>query len=311
MRGRFAPSPTGQLHLGNAMTALLSWLQVRAQGGAFLLRIEDLDSPRCRPELTDDLLRDLQYLGLNWDAPPVYQSTRHQAYQAALEQLRGEGLLYPCFCSRAEIARAASAPHGDSEEGPRYPGTCASLSVEAVKERSQRKRPALRFRAPPGQVHFEDGALGPYSQDVRERVGDFVVCRNDGVASYQLAVVVDDAQSEITDVLRGEDLLPSTARQLQLYAALRLSPPRFTHVPLLIGEDGKRLAKREGAFAISHLRTSGVPAEQVVGLLASWCGLHGGAPVLPKDLVSRFSLGRLRKTAIPVAEAELRRLLNP
>lgn len=310
MRGRFAPSPTGRLHLGNAMTALLSWLQVRAQGGSFLLRIEDLDSTRCRPELTEDLLSDLRYLGLNWDASPVYQSTRHQAYQEALDRLMGEGLLYPCFCSRAEIARAASAPHGDSEEGPRYPGTCAALSAEAVREERRRKRPALRFRAPPGPLFFEDGAIGPYSQDVREQVGDFVVCRNDGVASYQLAVVVDDAQSGITDVLRGEDLLSSTARQLQLYAALGLSSPRFAHVPLLIGEDGKRLAKREGAFAISHLRTSGVPAEQVVGLLAWWCGLHDGTPVLPKDLVPRFSLERVRKTSIPVDEAEVRRLLN-
>ena len=180
-----------------------------------------------------------------------------------------------------------------------------------MRERSKQKRPALRFRSPPGQLSFEDGAIGPYSQDVREQVGDFVVCRNDGVASYQLAVVVDDAQSEITDVLRGEDLLPSTGRQLQLYAALGLSSPRFTHVPLLIGEDGKRLAKREGVFAISYLRTSSVPAERVVGLLASWCGLHDGSPVRPQDLVPRFSLGRLRKTAIPVAETEVRRLLNP
>jgi glutamyl-tRNA synthetase len=237
-RGRFAPSPTGRLHLGNARSALLGWLQARAAGGQFLLRVEDLDRARCRPQYVDDLMRDLEWLGLTWDEPPLFQSARDEVYRDALTKLEQRGLVYPCFCTRAEIARAASAPHGLSDEGPRYPGLCARLSAAEIAERSRTRTPAWRFRAQPGEVRFVDGLQGPYSQDVEAVVGDFVVRRNDGVASYQLAVVVDDAATGITHVLRGDDLLSSTPRQLQLYAALGLTAPEFFHVPLVLGEDG-------------------------------------------------------------------------
>jgi glutamyl-tRNA synthetase len=250
--------------------------------------VEDLDRARCRPQFLDDLMRDLEWLGLTWDEPPLFQSVRDEVYREALERLERLGRVYPCFCTRAEIARAASAPHGLSEEGPRYPGTCAGLSPSEIAERARTRTPAYRFRTQPGEVRFVDGLQGPYSQDVATVVGDFVVRRNDGVASYQLAVVVDDAASRITHVLRGDDLISSTPRQLQLYAALGLPAPEFSHVPLVLGEDGKRLAKREGAFALAELRERGLPAERVLGLLAAWSGLGDGSPIALEELVQRF-----------------------
>jgi glutamyl-tRNA synthetase len=284
----------------------LGWLQVRAQGGKFLLRIEDLDRARCRPELLDDLFRDLEYLGLDHDEPPVFQSRRAAAYDEALAHLTAQGRLYPCFCTRGEIARSSSAPHGPSDDGPRYPGTCAQLSRAEAADREKSRKPALRFRPAAGVVAFKDLLRGPASQDVAAEVGDFVVRRNDGVASYQLAVVVDDAASGITDVLRADDLLGSTPRQLALYQALGLPSPRFAHVPLLLGEDGKRLAKREGASAVSELRLAGVPAEKVIGLLAKWSGLSDGSPARAAELVPGFSLARVRREPVVVSDSELR-----
>jgi len=310
-RGRFAPSPTGKLHLGNARSALLGWLHARSQGGEFLLRIEDLDRARCRPEHEANLLADLEYLGLTWDGPLVRQSERGAAYEAALERLDRQGRLYPCFCSRAEIARAATAPHGASDDGPRYPGTCARLTPAERAEKARTRPPALRFRPEPSTVtRFDDLLRGPQAQDVDAAVGDFVVRRNDGVASYQLAVVVDDAAAGVTDVLRGDDLLSSTPRQLQLIDALGLPRPRHAHVPLLLGEDGKRLAKREGALAVTDLRSMGVPAEKVIGLLASWSGLGDGGPISAADLVPRFLLKNVLREPAIVVESTLRTTLG-
>jgi glutamyl-tRNA synthetase len=309
-RGRFAPSPTGRIHLGNARSALLGWLQARAAGGQFLLRIEDLDRARCRPQYLEELYRDLEWLGLDWDEPPLIQSQRDAIYREALEKLERVGRVYPCHCTRAEIARAASAPHGLSEEGPRYPGICAGLTPELLAERARTRVPALRFRAAPGEWCYEDGLHGRYCQDVATVVGDFVVRRNDGVASYQLAVVVDDAASGITDVLRGDDLLSSTPRQLQIYEALGLKAPRFWHVPLVLGEDGKRLAKREGAFAVAELRERGVPVERVLGLLAAWSGLGTGAPVTLEELVHRFRPELLPRSPVVAPEAQLKEALG-
>ncbi|ATB36426.1 glutamyl-Q tRNA(Asp) ligase [Cystobacter fuscus] len=310
LRGRFAPSPTGRIHLGNARSALLGWLQARAAGGRFLLRIEDLDRARCRPAFLDDLYRDLTWLGLDWDEPPLVQSERGEVYQAALETLERAGRVYPCFCTRAEIARAASAPHGLGEEGPRYPGTCATLTPEARAARAATRPPAWRFQAIPEEWCFEDGLHGRYCQDVAAAVGDFVVRRNDGVASYQLAVVVDDAASGITDVLRGDDLLSSTPRQLQLYEALGVTPPRFWHVPLVLGEDGKRLAKREGAFAVAELRERGIAVERVLGLLAAWSGLGDGSPMTREELIHRFRPELLPRTPVVAHETLLKEALG-
>ncbi|MBF5043586.1 tRNA glutamyl-Q(34) synthetase GluQRS [Aggregicoccus sp. 17bor-14] len=314
MRGRFAPSPTGRMHLGNARSALLGWLQARAAGGRFLVRVEDLDRARCRPEHVQVLWEDLRWLGLDWDEPPLFQSAREEAgaYREALERLSREGRIYPCFCTRAEVARAASAPHGPFDDGPRYPGTCAHLSTAQAEARARTRAPALRFRVPEGtRVRFVDGVHGAVEQDVAQAVGDFVVRRNDGVASYQLAVVADDAASGITHVLRGDDLLGSTPRQLLLFEALgHAPPPAYAHVPLVLGEDGKRLAKREGAFALADLRARGLPPERALGLLALWSGLGDGSPVSAAELVERFSLERLPRAPVTALQAQLEAALG-
>lgn len=244
--------------------------------------------------MMESQLADLAWLGLEWDEGPFLQSARQELYEKGLRRLEERGLLYPCFCSRREIAGAASAPHG-AEEGPAYPGTCRTLSPREIVERAgERGTPALRFRVPAGEVRFHDLLQGEVSFQPADEVGDFVVRRKDGVAAYQLAVVVDDAAMGITHVLRGADLLPSTARQILLYDALGLPPPLWTHVPLLLGADGERLAKRHGAVSLRELREGGVPARKVVGWLASSCGLAApGEEITAAGLVSRFDLHRL------------------
>ncbi|HLN61721.1 MAG TPA: tRNA glutamyl-Q(34) synthetase GluQRS, partial [Symbiobacteriaceae bacterium] len=274
-RGRFAPTPSGQMHIGNARTALLAWLQIRHAGGRFVLRMEDIDKPRSRPDLAQQILDDLRWLGLDWDEgpdvggpyAPYTQSEREELYHAALQQLTAEGWLYPCYCSRAEIMAIASAPHGLSAEGPVYPGTCRCLTPEQRAERAARgKVPSLRFAMPDEPVAFMDGVAGAQSFAAGAG-GDFVVHRADGIIGYQLAVVVDDAAMQMTDVLRGWDLLDSTPRQLMLYRALGLTPPQFAHVPLLMGPDGSRLSKRHGSVAVASMRAAGAPAERVVGYI--------------------------------------------
>lgn len=293
-RGRFAPSPTGRLHLGNVRSALLGWLWARASGGEFLLRVEDLDPDRCKPVFTEGLFEDLAWLGLDWDGPVWKQSERTALYDEALAQLAAKGRAYRCWCSRAEVARAASAPHL-GEEGPIYPGTCREGGVPKPG-----RQPAWRFRVAPGVERFEDALHGLVTQDVEREVGDFTIRRIDGVASYQLAVVVDDALSGVTHVLRGEDLLSSTGRQLQLQRALGHAAPRYAHVPLLMQADGKRLAKREGASTVAGLRALGWSAERVIGQLAAWSGLGDGTPVSARSLVAGFSLERVKKEATVV-----------
>ena len=303
-RGRFAPSPTGPMHLGNARTALLAWLAARAEGGRLVMRVEDLDRPRIRPGMEESILGELRWLGLDWDegpdaggpAGPYRQSERFPLYRAALARLRDAGLVYPCFCSRAEVARAAEAPHGPGEDGPRYPGTCRDLAERERRERSLRHLPAWRLRVEAGPVTFDDGLHGPQAFDVAAQVGDFVVARADGIPAYQLAVAVDDAAMAVTDVVRGDDLLASTARQILLYRALGSPPPRFAHVPLLVGPDGKRLAKRHGAVSLGELRRRGADPRRVVALLARLSGLSGAEiPLAPADLVAGFVLARISR----------------
>ncbi len=318
-RGRFAPSPTGPLHLGNARTALLSWLDARARGGRYLMRIEDLDLPRVRAGAEESILDELRWLGLDWDegpdvgggSGPYRQSERLDRYREALERLRGSGLVYPCFCSRAEVAAATLAPHGPGDDGPRYPGTCRDLSTAGRAARARHRAPAWRFRVSEEAVGFDDGLRGPRSVDVGAEVGDFVVARADGIPSYQLAVVVDDAAMGVTDVVRGDDLLPSTARQIVLYRALGHAPPRFAHVPLVVGSDGERLAKRHGAPTLGELRRRGADPRAVCGFLSALSGIPpGGGPRWPRDLVPGFRLERVPAAASRLDPDEAARLVG-
>jgi glutamyl-tRNA synthetase len=262
------------MHLGNARTALLARLQTGVAGGRCALRIEDLDRDRCRPEWEAALREDLAWLGLEWDIEAARQSTRAAAYEAAIATLARTGHVYECYCSRAEV-RAASAPHGPADDGPVYAGTCRSLTEhERTQRRGEGRRAALRLRVEPGVVAFHDLVRGAVEQDVASTVGDLVIRRSDGVHAYQLAVVVDDAELGVTDVLRGDDLLGSTPRQILLQRLLGLPTPRYAHVPLLYADSGERLAKRHGGATIRALREAGTdPAELARELLEPVRGL--------------------------------------
>src|SRR3954463_8100709 len=254
--GRFAPSPTGTLHLGNLRTALLAWLFARSADARFLVRMEDLDTGRVRERFYDEQLHDLAALGLDWDGPIVRQSERLPLYADAVDRLRAEGLVYECWCTRAEVREAASAPHGDLPEGA-YPGTCLRLtSAERAEREASGRPPALRVRADAAQVTFEDRLAGTRAGGV----ADFVVRRNDGAYAYNLAVVVDDADQGIGEVVRGADLLETTPRQLLLARLLALPEPRYAHVPLMLGADGTRLAKRHGAVTLADRAAIGEDA---------------------------------------------------
>jgi glutamyl-tRNA synthetase len=252
--GRFAPSPTGTLHLGNLRTALLAWLFARTAGARFLVRMEDLDQGRVIAGSAEQQLQDLRSLGVDWDGEVVFQSHRHDAYEAAIERLRAGGRLYECFCTRAEIRAAASAPHGPLPEGA-YPGTCLRLTeAERRRKRAGGRPPALRMRAAAARVAFADRVHGAQEGVV----DDFVVRRNDGTPAYNLAVVVDDAWQGIGEIVRADDLLESTPRQILLAKALGLEPPAYAHVPLVLGPDGSRLAKRHGAVTLGELDAGAV-----------------------------------------------------
>jgi glutamyl-tRNA synthetase len=284
--GRLAPSPTGAQHLGNARTYLIAWLRARSRGGRVLLRIEDIDSPRVKPGAAEQVCEDLHWLGLDWDEGPFAQTDRLPLYEAALRQLQARDLVYPCTCTRSDIELAASAPHLD-HEGPAYPGTCAGRSSADAAGLAGRPY-AWRFRAGSAAVDFVDGYRGPVHG---EAGGDYVVWKSAGTPAYQLAVVVDDVAMGITEAVRGDDLIPSTPRQLLLYEALGLPAPRFTHVPLVVGSDGRRLAKRHGDTRLATMRAAGVRAESVLGLLAWSCGWLGEVePVRAAELLPRFRL---------------------
>lgn len=252
------------------------------------MRIEDIDRPRVVAGSADEICRDHEWLGLDWDEGPVFQSTRNDAYEAALAKLTEAGLVYPCTCSRREIAKVASAPHGD--DGPRYPGTCREGPTKPDRQ------PALRFRFDEPSPGFRDLLCGAYPEG--KVGGDFVLRRFDGIWAYQLAVVVDDADMKITEVIRGADLLSSTPRQIALYKALHRDIPEFAHVALVVGKDGRRLAKRHGAKAIAALRDAGRSPEEVIGELACSLGIAStSAPIRPEELVSGFDIEKISRSA--------------
>jgi glutamyl-tRNA synthetase len=308
-RGRYAPSPTGVLHLGNLRTALLAWLFARSSGCAFILRVEDLDQPRVRPGATSRMLADLRWLGLEWDEGPnvggplgpYFQSQREALYTAAFARLRAADLVYPCYCARSELARIASAPQQEGQGGdsPRYPGTCRDLTVAQRAEREAAgRRPSWRFRAPQGETTFNDLLHGEIAENVAATVGDFIVRRSDGVFAYQLAVVVDDALMGVDQIVRGEDLLSSTARQLALYDALGYPrPTEYAHVTLALDATGARLAKRDAAAGLDALRTAGRTAEDIVGALAASCGLWPeGTPATLAQVLATFDPAEILRT---------------
>jgi len=311
LRGRLAPSPTGHLHVGNAWAFLLCWLGVRAGGGQLVLRMEDIDPDRSRPEFAEEIMRDLEWLGLDWDEGPdvggplgpYAQSLRLERYAEVIEELTSMGRTYPCYCSRKELRTMASAPHLE-DVGPIYPGTCLLLSPEQRREReAQGRRSSLRLQGS-GETVFHDLVHGEVRLGWSECGGDFPLRRSDGVVSYQLAVAVDDMDQRIGIVVRGADILPCTPRQILLLRLLGAQVPRYAHVPLLLDHTGERLAKRHQACELRALRTAGIDPRAVAGYLAFRAGLLPvAARVSPKEIISDFAWNKIPKTAVQLEDA--------
>lgn len=308
IRGRFAPSPSGRMHLGNLCCALLAWLSVRSQNGEMLLRIEDLDPDRCKRAYAEQLCDDLLWLGLDWDEGPgkigqfgpYYQSERRHIFEEALQALKEQNLVYPCFCTRAQL-HAASAPHA-SDGVFRYAGTCRDLNAAEIEEKALSRSPAMRFRTPEGIVKFDDLFLGPQQFDVQNMFGDFLIRRSDGVHAYQLAVTVDDALMGVTEVIRGSDLLTSTGCQLQLFSALNKTAPRYGHIPLLVNTEGRRLSKRERDLDIGVLRSRLSP-EELCGHLAHLLGmLEKPEPLTAQEMIPLYKTADLSHGTITVPD---------
>ena len=306
--GRLAPSPTGAQHLGNARTYLLAWLSARSAGGRVVLRIEDIDSPRVKPWAIEQAMVDLRWLGLDWDEgpdvggihAPYLQTERIATYENALQRLIEFGLAYPCTCTRKDIESAASAPHesvGDSIylDGPIYNGRCAGwrLGEPLPAEGTY----CWRFRSPDRSLKIVDQFYGELELNPHQSLGDFPLTRKNGQAAYQLAVVVDDDAMEVTEVVRGDDLIPSIFRQLPLIDALRFMRPNYFHVPLVVGPDGRRLAKRHGDTRLSQYRDSGIIPEAIIGWAAHSIGLRDtNQPIQAAELVATFKWSNVRKT---------------
>ena len=300
--GRFAPSPSGRMHLGNVFSALLAWLSAKSAGGEILLRIEDLDPSRSRETYAEAIMEDFRWLGLGWDRRSENQSRRGEIYTAAIEKLQAQALVYPCYCTRDQL-HAASAPHA-SDGRVIYPGFCRDLTAQ---QRGQMKKtPSLRLRVPHETIVFTDGLQGQQEMDLAADWGDFIIRRADGVAAYQLAVVVDDGQSGVTQVVRGRDLLSSTPAQLYLYRLLGLPAPKFYHVPMLLAPDGRRLSKRDRDLDLGELRKLW-PPEQIIGLLAHLCGLiPRWEKVSAAELAEEFSWDKICREDITLDIQKLR-----
>jgi glutamyl-tRNA synthetase len=297
--GRLAPSPTGSQHIGNARTYLIAWLSARQAGGLVKLRIEDIDVWRNKPNAIPQALEDLAWLGLDYDGEPVIQSQNLPAHESALERLKAAELVYPCTCTRTDILAAASAPHLE-HEGPVYPGTCAGRSASDAQGLTVPYAWRFRVKHTP---KFVDLYRGETALNLHEIGGDFIVWRSFKVPAYQLAVVVDDAEMQINEVIRGDDLVTSTPRQLLIYEALGLTPPRFGHVPLVVGPEGRRLAKRHGDSRLSTIRNAGIPAEKLLGVLAHSCGMMAEPrPITAKELIPLFSWKTLPPTPFMFTE---------
>lgn len=289
--GRFAPSPTGRMHAGNIYAALSAWLVAKSQGGTIVLRIEDLDRDRSKAEYINAVQRDFELLGLTWDQGPFFQHDRDEAYLEAFSALERKGLVYPCFCTRADL-HAASAPHRGEKFV--YPGTCRGLAGEQIAEKSMRRVPAQRLCVPDATYSFEDMVQGRYEQNLAHDCGDFLIRRSDQAFAYQLAVVVDDAAQGVTSIVRGVDLLCSTPQQLYLQELLGLDHPRYAHIPLLVAEKNRRLSKRDHDAGIEELLARFKTPEAIIGHIAGICGLAPTCdPATPEQLLATFDVARL------------------
>lgn len=295
---RLAPSPTGALHLGNARTFLVNWAMARRHGWRIILRIEDLDGPRIKPGADAQAIEDLRWLGIDWDEGPYYQRNDLTGYHRAMDVLRRKNLIYACSCTRKELETAQSAPHA-GEHDVRYPGTCRERKL-IDKGGDNATMLAWRVIVPDEDVVFCDELSGTRRENIQQKVGDFVVATKAGLPAYQLAVVVDDARQGVTDVVRGDDLLSSTGRQIWLYRMLDLTPlPRYWHLPLVLGEDGRRLAKRHGDSRVAAYKARGVMPERIIGLLAAWCGVtKRPEPMSARDFAAAFDLGAMPRNSV-------------
>ncbi|MBR6115457.1 MAG: tRNA glutamyl-Q(34) synthetase GluQRS [Oscillospiraceae bacterium] len=286
--GRFAPTPSGRMHLGNVFSALIAWLSARSAGAEMLLRIEDLDAVRCSAENARLVRRDLLWLGLDWDCEQPPQSTRTGYYEEVLARLAAAGEIFPCWCTRGDLKNAPNAPHA-SDGHPIYPGTCRALSAAEREARSKEKPPLWRLHVPDETISFVDGHYGEYRENLARECGDFILRRADGVFAYQLAVTADDIAAGVTEVVRGRDLLSSTPRQLYLYRLLDAPAPRYAHVPLLTAPDGRRLSKRDRDLDLGVLRERFGPQE-IIGRLACAAGLlDRPEPCTPRELIPLFA----------------------
>ena len=309
--GRLAPSPTGLLHLGHARTFLCAWWSIRSRGGRISLRIEDLDGPRAVPRFAAAALRDLEWLGLDWDGTPSVQSAHLERIEEAVARLCAEQKAYACVCTRGDLRTAQSAPHAGESE-PRYPGTCRGrFRSLAEAEGASGRAAGIRLRVPPGPVTIADAVAGDATFDVAAEVGDFLVARRGGAPAYQLAVVVDDAAEGVTEVVRGDDLLPSAARQWHVLEALGLPHPSYAHVALVTDEHGERLAKRADAASLAELRSRGADPRAIVRWVAQSLGLASEGLASAREITPIFALNAQFGRQAAVSPALLELLVAP
>ena len=298
--GRFAPTPSGRLHLGNILCAMLAYLSARSQGGRFLLRIEDVDVPRCPRRLAQQAIDDLRWLGFTWDEEPLYQSDRTEIYREALERLTADGHISPCFCTRAQLMSLAAPNLGDTQVV--YNRACAALTPEEAAERAKTRAPAMRLRVPEEEIAFTDGLFGEQRENLARDCGDFILRRSDGLYGYQLAVVVDDALSGVTEVVRGRDILSATPRQIYLQRLLGCPQPEYVHIPLLTDAQGRRLAKRDKDLDLTALSQRYTP-EEILGWLACSAGLLPEVRPAPlESLIAVFDWAKVKRDDLRLSE---------
>ena len=298
--GRFAPTPSGRLHLGNLLCALLAYLSVRKQEGRFLLRIEDLDVPRCPRRLSVQAMEDLRWFGFQWDEEPLWQSERTEIYHEQLKALEKKGLVYPCFCTRAQLHASVAPNLGDTQFV--YARTCANLTAEQAQLLSQNRSPAMRLRVPDEVIAFKDGLYGRQAENLEKDCGDFILRRSDGLYGYQLAVVVDDSLSGVNEVVRGRDILSATPRQIYLLQQLGYPVPSYIHIPLLMDENGRRLAKRDRDLDLTALGKRFTP-QQIIGSLACSAGIQSEPrPASPDELVPLFDWQKVKRQDMRLAQ---------